>query len=78
MKAREEIRLGSQGIMLMKGHELRRVSGDGNSGRRGQVRGCAEHYLGVTDINREREWHEIRSSGFMADEGGEAVNVRRE
>lgn len=61
-------------------HELQRARGRLPgvvcSGRRGQAGECAEHYLGVTDIDREH--NEIGCSGFTADEGGEAVNVRRE
>lgn len=46
--------------MNYRGHEGR-VPGVVSSERRGQARGRAEHYLGVTDLDREH--NEIGSSG---------------
>ena len=70
----------SWGILLLVGYEFQRAQ------RKcfrmwvgvGQTRGYAEHYLGVTDVNRYRGHSETGSSGFKADEGEEAMKFERE
>lgn len=46
-----------------------------DGGGRGLTRGCAEHHLGVTEIE---DHNKMGFSGFKADEGREAVDVGRE